>query len=141
MWNIRAVTEASVNTTDGPKVIVTWVFNPSDPLYYKLEIRDPDGLDLDDEGDLIVWDVGRMLFREAIDNNKIAGNLDVIVIPPMNGELQVLLRSVEDDGRTNTTLLIFNDVSVADFHAKSHKMVGEVQEMEIAMNKLLSKVS
>jgi hypothetical protein len=112
---------------------VIWIFDTKDPMVYSLYIPE----DSDDEfSDSVKWDIGRELFREALDERKIGGKCDVLVTPPRNNEVMVAIGNGDE-----SVLLIFDDKPVISFHEKSHKRISADQEIEITMDTLLSKVS
>ncbi len=124
---------ATVNDIDDIRIPVYWIFDSEDPVWYKIEFLAAD--DNGDNGEVVTWEMGRELFRTALDENKIGGRGDVIVTPPINGEIGVLLRN---NGRS--LLFSFNEAAVRQFHQNTHKRVSADDEMQITMDKSFSKV-
>lgn len=134
MSKLNMKTYAYVNDLQAKnRTPVIWIFDTKDPMVYSLFLPE----DTDDEfSDSINWDIGRELFRTAIDDRKIGGTMDVMVIPPKNGEIQVVIGN-----GVEAVLLIFGEQQVIGFHEKAHRKVSADQEIEITMDRLLSKVN
>ena len=112
-----------------------WVYDTQDPMVYRMFI--PEDLD-DPESEVISWDMGRELFREAIDKHRLGGRMHILVSPPIDKGIQVVFTS--EDG-IEAALLVFNEAELTAFHNMTHEKITAEREIEITMNRLLFKVN
>lgn len=126
------VVVANNDIPTGVTVRAIWSFNTLDPMFYTLYL--PAG---NDEPP-VKWELGRQLFRDAIDDGKIGGIMEALVMPPMYGDIQLVLSNLEHQ---QAMLLYFGADDFINFHHKMHEKVSAQEEIEFAMNELLLKVS
>ena len=120
---------------DGQEFTSVWLYSDKDPMIYRVFVPENVG---DPRSPVTSWDIGRELFRESIDEHKLAGRLSIIIGPPANGWIQV---KFTDENGIDTALVSFNEVELTQFHRTSHSRVNADQEIKIAMDQLLSKVN
>lgn len=133
MHKLEIRTVGYVDASRNDKTTVIWRFDPSDPMVYTMILHEQP---TDDDSGEVTWVAGRQLFRQALDDHQFGGNLDVVVVPPKNGELDIVIGNGEEH------MMVTLDASpVRMFHRKSHLMVTEDEETEITMNKLMKQVT
>lgn len=119
---------------------VLWVYDSKDPLVYQLWLPQIMG---EMQSELkIKWNIGRELVRIALEpDRKIGGQMDILVMPEIDGMTTIYLRGDSYDRSEPLAILIsMSTEQLREFNNDAHSLVSVNAEMELAMRRLLSEV-
>lgn len=127
--------KAWLDSGEGATFDCLWIYDSKDPLIYQLWL--PQILGDETVTELrIRWNIGRELVRTGLGpDNKIGGQKDILVIPPIDGTTTIYLANGD-----RAVLISMNTDELQLFDRDAHRLVSADEEMDLAMKKLLSEV-
>jgi len=118
--------------TEDQKFTGLWTYDTEHPLVYKLSLPKI----LKESRELTVfWGIGRSLVRSALDDHKLGGVNDILIMPSLGGVTLIYLSNGVD-----AAIIGMETSELVEFHRRAHKLISEDEEMNLTMDKLMSEV-